>query len=127
MLSSDWSIFLILSSCWLQAFDQDVDFSDFCLAYIFTYLDFDNGTAGLANMGAVCRPKNNTGFITLLNHGRDRNMEESIVTLAHELGHSLGAAHDDEVKYFLINYFLSLLSKIFLQSKHFPLILKLEF
>ena len=64
------------------------------------FRDFDGGTTGLASTGAVCRAENNTGFITLLNHGRDRNMEESIVTLAHELGHSLGAAHDDEVKYF---------------------------
>ena len=84
---------------------------------VFILLTTQNSPVGLANMGAVCRPKNNTGFITLLNHGRDRNMEESILTLAHELGHSLGAAHDDEVKYFCnqvqSKYFLSILIEIF--------------
>jgi len=34
----------------------------------------------------------------LLNNGLDRPINDSIITLAHELGHSLGAQHDEEVK-----------------------------
>ena len=35
----------------LNNFDSPRDFSDFCLAHVFTYRDFDNGTAGLASVG----------------------------------------------------------------------------
>ena len=61
------------------------------------FRDFHNGTAGLATVGALCRPRQNSGFITLLNHGQQRETAESVLTLAHELGHSLGADHDQEV------------------------------
>eukprot|EP00090_Calanus_glacialis_P032140 TRINITY_DN53321_c0_g1_i1.p1 TRINITY_DN53321_c0_g1~~TRINITY_DN53321_c0_g1_i1.p1 ORF type:complete len:389 (-),score=99.90 TRINITY_DN53321_c0_g1_i1:73-1239(-) len=84
-------------SKYLEIFDQ-YDFSDFCLAYMFTYLDFHNGTAGLASIGTMCRRRQNSGFITLLNNGLDRPVNDSIITLAHELGHSLGAQHDEDVK-----------------------------
>jgi len=82
---------------YLEIFDQ-YDFSEFCLAYMFTYLDFHNGTAGLASIGTMCRHRKNSGFITLLNNDQDRPLNDSIITLAHELGHSLGANHDEEVK-----------------------------
>ena len=59
--------------------------------------DFHNGTSGLASLGTLCQPRQNSGFITLLNHGEERTLAESILTLAHELGHSLGADHDGEV------------------------------
>ena len=54
----------------LSAFDQSTDTSDFCLGYLMTYRDFHNGTAGLASIGTVCRPIQNTGFIvsTCLEH-----------------------------------------------------------
>jgi len=84
-------------SKYLEIFDQ-YDFSEFCLAYMFTYLDFHNGTAGLASIGTMCRHRQNSGFITLLNNGLDRSINDSIITLAHELGHSLGAQHDQDVK-----------------------------
>ena len=61
------------------------------------FRDFHNGTSGLATVGALCRPRQNSGFITLLNHGQQRETAESVLTLAHELGHSLGADHDQEV------------------------------
>ena len=34
----------------------------------------------------------------MLNNGQDRSINDSIITLAHELGHSLGAEHDEDVK-----------------------------
>lgn len=82
---------------YLEIFDQ-YDFSDFCLAFMFTYLDFDNGTAGLASVGTLCKKTKNTGFITLLNHGQEVSLDEATLTLAHELGHNFGAGHDDEEK-----------------------------
>jgi hypothetical protein len=39
----------------LKAFDSRHDFSDFCLAFMFTYIDFHNDTAGLATIGTLCR------------------------------------------------------------------------
>ena len=58
--------------------------------------DFHNGTAGLSTVGGACRPAQNSGFISLLNHGQDTPLNQSVVTLAHELAHSLGAKHDDD-------------------------------
>ena len=65
------------------------------------FSDFDNGTAGLASLGTACRKTKNSGFVTLLNHGIDTSVNDSILTLAHELAHNLGALHDDDdtVKY----------------------------
>jgi len=81
-------------TAYLNAFSRH-DTSDFCLAYILTYLDFHNGTAGLANVGTVCRPANNTGFVTMLNFHQDRDLEESVITLSHEVAHNFNASHDD--------------------------------
>jgi len=81
-------------TAYLNAFSRH-DTSDFCLAYIFTYLDFHNGTAGLANVGTVCRPANNTGFVTMLNFHQARDLKESVITLAHEVAHNFNASHDD--------------------------------
>ena len=64
--------------------------------YLLTYRDFHNGTAGLASIGTVCRPIQNTGFVTLLNYGQERSTEESILTLAHEVAHNFNVSHDNE-------------------------------
>lgn len=81
----------------LEIFDQ-YDFKEFCLAYMFTFRDFHNGTAGLASTPGLCRREKNSGFITFLNYNLTRNINETVITLAHELGHSLGALHDNKVK-----------------------------
>jgi disintegrin and metalloproteinase domain-containing protein 10 len=68
----------------LERFSEG-DFESFCLAYMFTFRDFEGGTLGLAwtgdlkNAGGVCERKGhfrgglkslNTGIITLLNYGK---------------------------------------------------------
>ncbi len=52
--------------------------------------------SGLASVGTVCRPDHNSGFVTLLNFGQERSMEESILTFAHEVAHNFNAAHDND-------------------------------
>lgn len=80
----------------LENFDSPRDFTDFCLAYVFTYRDFHNGTAGLASVGTVCRGYRNSGFVTFENYQTERGMNETSVTFAHEVGHNFGAHHDEE-------------------------------
>jgi len=79
----------------LEIFDQ-YDFTDFCLGFMFTYRDFDAGTAGLASIGTACRDRHNSGFITFLNYAVDRDFNDTVITLAHELAHSLGSLHDED-------------------------------
>ena len=52
---------------YLREFSK-MDFSDFCLAHVFTYRDFPQGIQGLAWRSTFCRRVYNTGFTTLLNH-----------------------------------------------------------
>jgi len=81
----------------LSEFDGPRDFSDFCVAYLLTYRDFHNGTAGLARLDGACLAKGNAGFVTLLNYENERSLEQTAVTLAHEVAHSFNAVHDDEL------------------------------
>lgn len=82
------------------------DYDAFCLAYMFTYRDFEMGTLGLAwtgdlkNAGGVCEKNGhyrgslkslNTGIVTLLNYGKHVPPAVSHVTLAHEIGHNFGS------------------------------------
>jgi len=60
-----------------------------------TFLDFHNGTAGLASIGTVCRKTYNSGFVTLLNFGQERDLDESILTFAHEVAHTFNSTHDN--------------------------------
>ena len=83
-------------SNYLKSFDDATDTHQFCLGYILTYLDFHNGTAGLASIGTMCRAKQNTGFVTMLNFAQERGIEESVITFAHEVGHNFNAIHDND-------------------------------
>ncbi|XP_067137690.1 disintegrin and metalloproteinase domain-containing protein 10-like [Centruroides vittatus] len=94
----------------LELFSEE-DYDAFCLAYMFTYRDFEGGTLGLAwtgdlkNAGGVCEKNGhyrgslkslNTGIVTLLNYGKYVPPIVSHVTLAHEIGHNFGSPHDPE-------------------------------
>ncbi|KAL3886426.1 hypothetical protein ACJMK2_026418 [Sinanodonta woodiana] len=83
---------------------------DFCLAYVFTYRDFAQGTLGLAWVGSpsqasggVCErfkqyagveKSLNTGIVTTLNYGKEVPFSVSKLTFAHEVGHNFGSPHD---------------------------------
>ncbi|XP_041970405.1 uncharacterized protein LOC121726859 [Aricia agestis] len=96
---------------YLELFSEE-DYDAFCLAYMFTYRDFEMGTLGLAwtgdlkNAGGVCEKNGhyrgsmkslNTGIVTLLNYGKHVPPAVSHVTLAHEIGHNFGSPHDPEI------------------------------
>ncbi|GAB1599513.1 disintegrin and metalloproteinase domain-containing protein 10 isoform X2 [Argonauta hians] len=90
---------------------------DFCLAYIFTYRDFNGGTLGLAwvgspnTAGGICEkfqpfPEGskkvekslNTGIVTLVNFRQRVPPKVSQLTFAHEIGHNFGSPHDKSVE-----------------------------
>ncbi|CAF1004300.1 unnamed protein product, partial [Didymodactylos carnosus] len=93
------------------------DFHEYCLAYIFAARDFGDGTLGLAWMGSVASNSRggiceqpardiyegervlktlNTGMVTIINHNTRTSSLMTELTFAHEVGHNLGAEHDDD-------------------------------
>lgn len=90
---------------------SEEDWGNYCLSYLLTDRDYQ-GVLGLAyvgmngNYGGICskcaedklNQRNdtlNTGLITLQNYGHYLPPWLVHLTLAHELGHSLGASHDE--------------------------------
>ncbi|XP_077949941.1 disintegrin and metalloproteinase domain-containing protein 17 isoform X2 [Gasterosteus aculeatus] len=90
--------------------------SNVCLAHLFTYQDFDEGTLGLAYVapskpdipGGLCSracPSSangqrdtylNTGLTSTKNYGKTILTKEADLVTTHELGHNFGAEHDPE-------------------------------
>ncbi|XP_077594233.1 disintegrin and metalloproteinase domain-containing protein 17-like isoform X2 [Stigmatopora nigra] len=104
----------------LEQFSLDVSekAADVCLAHLFTYQDFAEGTLGLAYVapvkgdapGGLCskggpgahrRPVYlNTGLTSTKNYGKTILTKEADLVTTHELGHNFGAEHDpDDVPY----------------------------
>ncbi|XP_047466929.1 disintegrin and metalloproteinase domain-containing protein 17a isoform X2 [Mugil cephalus] len=106
----------------LEQFSSDIadNASAVCLAHLFTYQDFDEGTLGLAYvapprqnaLGGLC-PKPyypshsskkpsylNTGLTSTKNYGKTILTKEADLVTTHELGHNFGAEHDpDNIPY----------------------------
>ncbi|XP_034431919.1 disintegrin and metalloproteinase domain-containing protein 17a isoform X1 [Hippoglossus hippoglossus] len=106
----------------LEQFSSDIagNASNVCLAHLFTYQDFDEGTLGLAYvapskaqaLGGLC-PKPyypshsikkpsylNTGLTSTKNYGKTILTKEADLVTTHELGHNFGAEHDpDNIPY----------------------------
>nr|XP_002127224.2 disintegrin and metalloproteinase domain-containing protein 10-like [Ciona intestinalis] len=89
--------------------------NDYCLAYVFTNRDFDNGVLGLAwvgsptgTSGGICEKYRtytdrsakslNTGIVTFKNYGTVMPAVVTHITFAHELGHNFGSPHDGGVE-----------------------------
>uniref|UniRef100_A0A667Z6C9 ADAM metallopeptidase domain 17a n=1 Tax=Myripristis murdjan TaxID=586833 RepID=A0A667Z6C9_9TELE len=102
----------------LEQFSSDIadNASTVCLAHLFTYQDFDEGTLGLAYvapskpmaLGGLCpRRKDkalsgrkptylNTGLTSTQNYGKTILTKEADLVTTHELGHNFGAEHDPD-------------------------------
>uniref|UniRef100_A0A8C5AGF6 ADAM metallopeptidase domain 17 n=1 Tax=Gadus morhua TaxID=8049 RepID=A0A8C5AGF6_GADMO len=91
----------------LEQFSQDIaeNASQVCLAHLFTYQDFDEGTLGLAYVApaktdpAVSVPVAiylNTGLTSTKNYGKTILTKEADLVTTHELGHNFGAEHDQD-------------------------------
>ncbi|XP_038583522.1 disintegrin and metalloproteinase domain-containing protein 17 [Micropterus salmoides] len=106
----------------LEQFSVDIadKASNVCLAHLFTYQDFDEGTLGLAYVapskpdipGGLCskacpsstnEPRAiylNTGLTSTKNYGKTILTKEADLVTTHELGHNFGAEHDpDNIPY----------------------------
>ncbi|XP_035006963.1 disintegrin and metalloproteinase domain-containing protein 17 isoform X2 [Hippoglossus stenolepis] len=102
----------------LEQFSVDIaeNASNVCLAHLFTYQDFDEGTLGLAYVapakpdipGGLCSkacPSSanqqraiylNTGLTSTMNYGKTILTKEADLVTTHELGHNFGAEHDPD-------------------------------
>lgn len=102
----------------LEQFSLDIaeNASTVCLAHLFTYQDFDEGTLGLAYVapskpdipGGLCSKSCpttsnerkaiylNTGLTSTKNYGKTILTKEADLVTTHELGHNFGAEHDPD-------------------------------
>ncbi|KAM8876232.1 disintegrin and metalloproteinase domain-containing protein 10-like isoform 1-T1 [Synchiropus picturatus] len=88
--------------------NADQNHDEYCLAYVFTDRDFDDGVLGLAYVGSpsagICaksalqanrrKQSLNTGVITIQNYNTYIPDKVKFVTFAHEIGHNFGSKHD---------------------------------
>uniref|UniRef100_A0A9J8B8I5 ADAM metallopeptidase domain 17a n=1 Tax=Cyprinus carpio carpio TaxID=630221 RepID=A0A9J8B8I5_CYPCA len=99
----------------LEQFSHDIadNASAVCLAHLFTYQDFDDGTLGLAyvapskqGLGGLCPKRKdlfncdhylNTGLTSTMNYGKTILTKEADLVTTHELGHNFGAEHDPDI------------------------------
>uniref|UniRef100_A0A8C9ZMN2 Disintegrin and metalloproteinase domain-containing protein 10 n=1 Tax=Sander lucioperca TaxID=283035 RepID=A0A8C9ZMN2_SANLU len=95
--------------------NSEQNHDDYCLAYVFSDRDFDDGVLGLAWVGApsgssggICeksklysdgkRKSLNTGIITVQNYASHVPPKVSHITFAHEVGHNFGSPHDSGIE-----------------------------
>ncbi|XP_055059047.2 disintegrin and metalloproteinase domain-containing protein 10 isoform X1 [Misgurnus anguillicaudatus] len=95
--------------------NSEQNHNDYCLAYVFTDRDFDDGVLGLAWVGApsgssggICELNKkysdgkekslNTGIITVQNYASHVPPKVSHITFAHEVGHNFGSPHDSGIE-----------------------------
>ncbi|XP_040923152.1 disintegrin and metalloproteinase domain-containing protein 10 [Toxotes jaculatrix] len=95
--------------------NSEQNHDQYCLAYVFTDRDFDDGVLGLAWVGApsgssggICeksklysdgkRKSLNTGIITVQNYASHVPPKVSHITFAHEVGHNFGSPHDSGIE-----------------------------
>lgn len=93
----------------MLALHSEENYDSFCLSYIFTHRDFNDGILGLAwtadaeSHGGLCSKYTrytdgykslNTGVVSFLNYGTVVTTAVSYVTFAHEIGHNYGSLHD---------------------------------
>ncbi|XP_057190752.1 disintegrin and metalloproteinase domain-containing protein 10 isoform X2 [Triplophysa rosa] len=95
--------------------NSEQNHNDYCLAYVFTDRDFDDGVLGLAWVGApsgssggICEKNKeysdkkqkslNTGIITVQNYASHVPPKVSHITFAHEVGHNFGSPHDSGIE-----------------------------
>eukprot|EP00055_Hartaetosiga_balthica_P006622 m.21131 g.21131 ORF g.21131 m.21131 type:complete len:1118 (+) comp5328_c0_seq1:47-3400(+) len=83
------------------------DFSQSCIAHLFTRVDFSGGTLGLAwvgsadpaRAGGIChssaRQWLNTGLTSSINYGESVPFATTSLVTSHEMGHNWGSSHDD--------------------------------
>ncbi|KAL1007267.1 hypothetical protein UPYG_G00084320 [Umbra pygmaea] len=91
--------------------NSEQNHDEYCLAYVFSDRDFDDGVLGLAWVGApagssggICEKNKmysdgkkkslNTGIITVQNYASHVPPKVSHITFAHEVGHNFGSPHD---------------------------------
>uniref|UniRef100_A0AAQ5Z773 Disintegrin and metalloproteinase domain-containing protein 10 n=1 Tax=Amphiprion ocellaris TaxID=80972 RepID=A0AAQ5Z773_AMPOC len=91
--------------------NSEQNHDDYCLAYVFTDRDFDDGWYQIhkqRSSGGICeksklysdgkRKSLNTGIITVQNYASHVPPKVSHITFAHEVGHNFGSPHDSGIE-----------------------------